>query len=159
MDNVNSFLMDWAIRYIENKDAIKKEIVNVERSKEGFDFIVHYKDRVKYFIIMSTLVNYILGRIKNDGALGVIVLNNLTNIRFVVSEWKRLTDFKFLSIYFINPFSTSDKVWIINPYTHDRICDKASLESGLKSMAEMVEPIGVEELARRVKLLRGESGL
>ena len=58
-----------------------------------------------------------------------------------------------------NVNSFSDKAWIISPYIHDKICDKAALEVGLKSMAEMVEIIGLEELNKKVKLLRGVSGL
>ena len=76
-----------------------------------------------------------------------------------MSNWKRLVDLKFLNIYFVNPFSGSEKVWIINPYIHDRICDKSSLELGIESMAEMVEIIGLEELNNKIKLLKEESGL
>ena len=159
MDNAASYLVDWGIRFLENKDSIKKEIVNIEKNISGFDFIVHYKDKVKYFIVMPILENDIFSEIKNDAAFGAFTLNNLANIRFVISEWEKLTNFKFLSIYFANPFSNSDKIWIINPYVHDRICDKSSLELGLRSMAEMVEHLGVEELNNKVKLLGGESGL
>ena len=72
------------------------------------------------------------------------------NIGFVVSNWEKLTSFKFLNIHFVNPFSNSDKVWTISPYIHEKVCDKLSLESGLKSMAEMVGTISVEELNKRL---------
>jgi len=49
-------------------------------------------------------------------------------------------------------------VWTINPYIHDRVCDKASLELGLRFMAEMVNPIGMDELNNKVKSLRKEFG-
>lgn len=159
MDKVNSFLVDWSIRFLENKDAIKKEIVNIEKNKEGFDFVVHYKDKAKYFIITPMLENNIFSRIKNDGHFGIFTLNNMANIRFVVSEWRKLIDFKFLSIYFINPFSNLDKVWTVYPYTHSKICDKSSLGLGLRSMAEMVDMIDIKGLSKKVKLLREESDL
>lgn len=157
MDDVNSYLVEWSIIFLKNKDAIRKEIVKIGKNQEGFDFIINYNDKIKYFIVKPLLENDIFSKV--NGYFGIITMNNPINIRFVVSNWKRLTEFRFLSIYFINPFSTSDMVWTINPHAHDKICDKASLENGLKSLAEMVEPIGVEELSRRVKLLRGESGL
>ena len=159
MNNVNSFLINWSIRFLENKDTIRKEIVSVEKSNDGFDFAVHYKDKVKYFVIMPVLENGIFSKIKDDIYISFITLNNMPNVKFVVNEWENLTKFKFLNIYFVNPFSSSDKVWIICPYVHDKICSKASLELGLKSMAEMVEAIDAEGLSNKIKLLREESGL
>ena len=154
MDNVNCFIVDWSIRFLENKDSVKGEIVNIEKYKEGFDFIINYKDKTKYFIVSLTLEGDIINRIKNDSYYGIFTLNNSTNIRFIVSNWKQLVEFRFLNIYFVNPFSDSDKVWVICPYIHDKICDRTSLESGLKSMAEMVNPLGLEELNNKIKLLR-----
>jgi len=154
MNNVNSFIVDWGIRFLENKDAIKGEIDNIEKNKNGFDFIINCKDKVKYFIISLILEGDIINKIKKESYYGIFTLNNSTNIRFIVSNWKQLVEFRFLNIYFINPFSDSDKVWVICPYIHDKVCDKASLESGFKSMAEMVNPIGLEELNNKIKLPR-----
>ncbi len=159
MVNVSSFLVDWTIRFLENKDAIRKEIVNIEKNVSGFDFTVHYMDKVKYFIIVSILVDRLFNEIKNEDYIGFITLNNLSNIGFTVSNWKRLIGFKSLNIFFVNPFSSLNKVWTINPYTHDKICDKTSLELGLKSIAQEVESIGMEELNNKIKLLKEESAL
>ena len=158
MDNVNSFLFDWAIRFLENKDTIRKEIINIEKNENNSDFIIHYKDKVMYFIIKPILEGNIFSRINVNDSYGIFTLNNAANVRFVVTEWRNLVEFKFLRIYFINPFSSADKVWAISPYIHDRICDKASLELGLKSMAEMVMPIGVEELSNKLRLLKEAPG-
>lgn len=157
MDNINSFLVDWSIRFLENKDVIRKEIINIEKGKRNFS--IHYKDKIGRFFVEPVLGDYIFSKIKNEDYIGFITLNNMANIKFVVSNWTKLIKFKFLSVYFINPFSTSDKVWIIRPYIHDRICDKASLELGLRSMAEMVNTINIEEIGRKIKLLGKESGL
>ena len=150
MNNVNSFLIDWSIRFLENRDTIKGEIINIEKGKNGFDFIINYKDKINYYIIVPILDTGILNKIKDDNHYGIFTLNNMGNIGFVLSNWEKLTSFKFLNIYFVNPFSNSDKVWIISPYIHEKVCDKMSLESGLKSMAEMVETISVEELNKRL---------
>ena len=177
MDNVNSFLVDWSIRFLENKDVIRKEIINIEKDK--CNFTIRYKDKIGRFFVEPVLGDDIFNilknskgisgppkiakrfssEIKNEDYIGFITLNNMANIKFVLSNWAKLIKFEFLSIYFINPFSTSDKVWIIRPYIHDRICDKASLELGLRSMAEMVNTINVEEISRKIKLLGEESGL
>ena len=158
MVDVDSFLIDWCIRFLQNKDSIRKEIINIEKTQQNA-FAIHYKDKVKYFFIAPIINNDAFNNLKMDGLIGIFTLNNPSNIRFVVTEWKKLTEFKFLSIFFINPFSSKDKVWVINPYIHDRICDISSLELGLKSMAEMVVPLGIEELNNKIRRLKEEPAL
>ena len=156
MQDVNSFLADWIIKYLDNKDAIKKDIIKIEKNKEGFDFIVHYKDKLKYFIVKKSLDGVIFNKIKEREFFVIVTLNNISNMSFVVNNWEKFVDFKFLSIYFINPFSNLDKVWVINPYIHDKVCDKNSLYQGLKSMSDMVESIDERELQQKIKLKRKE---
>ena len=153
MNDINSFLIGWSIRFLENKDSIKREIIKIEKNCEGFDFTVNYKDKSKCFIVMPLLEDNIFTKLKEDGYFGVIILNNPANIRFVVSHWDKLVNFRFLSIYFVNPFSESDKAWVIIPNVHDKICDRASLDLGLKSMADMVMFTGIEEVNKRIKFV------
>ena len=158
MDNISSFLVDWCIRFLQNKDSIMNEIISIEKTQQNA-FTIHYKDKVKYFFIAPIINNDAFNNLKMDGLIGIFTLNNPSNIRFIVTEWKNLIEFKFLSICFINPFSAADKIWGISPYIHDRICDKSSLELGLKSMAEMVAPLGIEELNNKVRMLKEEPAL
>ena len=152
MENANSFLRDWAVRFLENKDSVRKEIIKIEKDAEDSDFVVNYKDKVNYFFIRLQIDSGIFAKIIADRNYGIFALNNMSNIRFVASEWKTLSDFKFLSIYFSNPFSSMDKVWTINPHIHNKICDLSSLELGLRAMAELVVPIGIGEFRSNVKL-------
>jgi len=110
MDDTNSFLVEWAIKFLENKDVIRKEIVNIEKNIGEFDLVIHYKDRISYFIVKPILGEDIFNNIKNEQYIGFFILNNPANIKFVVNNWGKLVNFKFLSIYFVNPFSNSDKV-------------------------------------------------
>jgi len=158
MNDVDSFLIDWCIRFLQNKDSIRREIINIEKTQQNA-FAIHYKGKVKYFFIATILNNDIFNNLKMDSFIGIFTLNNPSNIRFIVTEWKKLIEFKFLSIFFINPLSSTEKVWAISPYIHDRICDSSSLELGLKSMAEMVTPLGIEELNNKVRLLKEEPAL
>lgn len=49
MNESNSFLVEWSIRFFENEYSIKKEIVDIEKNKNGFNFIINYKDKIKIF--------------------------------------------------------------------------------------------------------------
>ena len=161
MDEAVPFLKEWFIRFLQNRDLVRKNIVGIG-SEEGFDFKVNYKDKAVNFLIIPILERSILEIINNEsnnGNLGVVALNNFQNIKFLYVNWEKFKGMRFLSLYFVNPFSNADKAWILNPYIHDRICDKNSLEMGLKAMAEMVEPINYEKAMERLRLERQAAGL
>ena len=148
----HSFLVDWTISFIKNKDVISKKIEKIENEKDGFDLYVKYKDREQYFIIAANIIDIdsIIKKINNDFYLSIVTLNSKENFDIVLKNWNKLTNFKFLNIIFANPFSELDKKWIVFPYTHQRICDESSLKTGLKSMFEMVEPIEEGQLIAKI---------
>ena len=152
MDKQHSFLLEWAITFVKNKDIVSKKIEKIENGKDGFDFYVKYKDKEQYFIIAPNISNIdsIIQKLNNNFHFSVITMNSKENLGIVIKNWKRLVDFKFLNIIFVNPFSESDKKWIIFPYTHNKICEASFLEAGLKSMFEMVEPIEEGQLAAKI---------
>ena len=153
MENkVHSFLADWAIRFLKNKDILAKKIEKIERDKGGFDLYVKYKDREQYVIVAPQLkdLDSIIKKISGNSYFSIVTLNSKENFDAVVKSWSRLTGFKFLNIIFVNPFSESDKKWVIFPHTHHKICDEGSLEAGLNSMFVMVEPIEENQLLAKI---------
>ena len=153
MENkAHSFLVEWTIHFIKNKDIISKKIENIENGKDGFDLSVKYKDREQYFTIIPNIVDIdsIIQRISNDYYFSIVTLNSKENFEIILKNWNKLIHFKFLNIIFVNPFSEIDKKWIIFPHTHHKICDESSLENGLKAMFKMVEPIEEKELIVKI---------
>jgi len=151
-DKTYSFLLDWTVKYIKNKDIISKKIEHIENGKDDFDLYVKYKDGEQYFIIIPNIVDIdsIIKKINNNFHFSVVTLNSKENFGTIVKNWNRLISFKFLNIIFVNPFSELDKKWVVFPHTHHKICDEASLENGLKSMFSMVEPIEEQQLAAKI---------
>lgn len=148
----HSFLADWTINFIKNKDIITKKIEQIENGKDGFDLYVKYKDREQYFIIAQNIIdiNLIIQRINNEFYFSIVTLNSKENLETILKSWSKLINFKFLSIIFVNPFSEIDKKWIVFPHTHNKICDESSLKNGLKSMFAMVEPINEEQFIAKI---------
>ena len=148
----HSFLVDWTIDYIKNRDIAAKKIEHIENGKDGFDLYVKYKDREQYFMIIARIedIDSITQRLNNDAYFSIVTLNSKENFNTIVKNWSKLINFKFLNIIFANPFSEIDKKWIIFPHTHHKICDESSLENGLKSMFSMVEPIEEEQLTAKI---------
>ena len=152
MPDVDSFLTEWFIRYIEHRGMVKKDLIKIEKVNVNSEFVAHYKaDKIKHFLIRVSLEIDMLNKIDPNENFGLVTINNTANIKCLIHNWKKFADLKLLSIYFINPFSKSDRIWTIIPYVHDRICDKNSLELGLKSMSEMVEIIDGDILEKRIK--------
>ena len=153
MESAHSFLVRWTLDFLKNRDILTKKIVSIENNKDGFDMHIKYKDRDQYVIVIPQLndIGAMIGKISNDSYFTIVALNSGENFEALLKSWKRLIDFKFLNIIFVNPFSGLDKKWIVFPYTHHRVCDESSLELGLKSMFDMVEPIEEEQLASKIK--------
>lgn len=153
MENkAHSFLLEWTINFVKNKDIVSKKIESIENGKNGFDMHVRYRDREQYFIIVPKIANFdsIIQKIDNEHYFSIVTLNSRENFNIILENWNRLTSFKFLNIIFVNPFSELDKKWIIFPHTHHRICDDSSLETGLKTMFNTVEPIEEEQLVAKI---------
>ena len=148
-----SFLADWTVNFIKNKDIISKKIQNIENGRNGFDLHVKYRDREQYFIIAPNISNIdsIIQKIDNNAHYTIVTLNSKENFDVLLKSWHRLVSFKFLNIIFVNPFSELDKKWVVFPYTHHRVCDESSLENGLKAMFGMVEPIEEGQLMERLQ--------
>jgi len=150
MDKMHSFLLEWAINYVKNKDLLAKSIESVEKNKEGF--LVKFKDRKKMFIVDPFIedINEVMEKINEEEYFSLVVFNTKENFKVVVEGWNRLIEFKKLSIYFVNPFSQLDKKWIICPYTHHQVGSASSLELGLKTMFDMVGSLNKKELEKRL---------
>src|SRR3990167_669018 len=98
-DKSHSFLVDWTVNFIKNKDIIAKKIEHIENGKDGFDLYVRYKDREQYFIITPKIsdIDLILQKINNNSYFSIVTLNSKENFDIVLKNWNRLISFKFLN--------------------------------------------------------------
>ena len=151
-DKLHSFLVNWTINFVKNRDILSKKIEHIENGRDGFDLYVKYKDKEQYFIIIADIahIDAIIQRMNSNSHFSIVTLNSKDNFGILLKNWDKLIDYKFLSIIFINPFSKIDKKWIVFPHTHQKISDASSLKNGLKSMFEMVEPIEEGQLAEKI---------
>ena len=150
--DAHTYLIDWAVNFYRNKDAFTKKIVSIEKNRNGFDVCIKYKDKEQYVIAMAAFnADVLIQKLSGDKSYSAVMLNSSENFREMIKNWKKLAEFRFLSIVFCNPFSQTDKKWTIYPHTHDKIGDHSSLELGLKSMFDMVEPINEQQLNSKIK--------
>lgn len=153
IDKLISFLVDWVEKYVRNKDLVNKALREITHSYDEIDAKFEHKEHK--FIIIPDIddVNAVLKRLSQvkDKHLTLITLNSQSNLDLLIKYWHEFVDLgqKF-SIFFINPFSKTDRVWIIYPYIHQRIADEESLALGLRAMFEVVEPITANEANRIV---------
>lgn len=141
-------MVDWTETYLKNRDLMLRKIVKIE--KKDNSLYVKFKDKEQTFLIFPVMKDFDMASLKNLQNPTFVMLNNDANISWTVKNWAKLIQVKTLSIYFVNPFSEGDKRWIIFPHTHHQITEPEALELGLKSMAEVVSSISLEELKNKI---------
>jgi len=151
IDKTISYLKEWIHRYLVNKDLIQRKIETMDDSEED-TIIVHLHEGKKHpHLIVPFMVDIdaALARLKDHELCSLVVYNSRQNLDAVIKSWDKLIKFKrHFSIYFVNPFSKLDKRWVIFPYTHNLITDRAGLKPGLETLFAAVEPITKEEVER-----------
>jgi hypothetical protein len=131
--DIASQLKEWAQIYLKSRDILQKSITGFENLNG--DFVVHKTSGdVPFFIRPELKDSDVFERI--TGSAGLVVLNTRKNVDFVVSNWDKLSRLQGLCIYFVNPV-VNDK-WLLYPFTHNQITEKASLKRGLESLFSMV---------------------
>jgi len=143
MEKAEEFLAGWTENYLKNRDLILRRIEKLSRQKEKIE--VKYKDRQHTYLIEPFLEENILKKL-SDSHQTIVCFNTKENIEFALKHWEELIKHAYLSIFFVNPFSKTEKIWIIYPQTHHGISDKATLNQGIYSLAEQVESTAKKEI-------------
>src|SRR5689334_20068596 len=127
-------LSTWTINYVKNKDlTFRKLVKHTEYPKDAY-IEFEFKDKKVAYFISEKLNDKILDEIKGHENKIITCYNTEENFKFLIHNWKKLSEYRNLSILFVN-LKINDK-WIINPHTHSMIADSASIESGLRTMFE-----------------------
>jgi hypothetical protein len=145
MDKIKEYLLNWTETYFRSRDAFHRNINSMK--KEEKNIVIEFKDKKERIYAAASL-----DEIKSEDItqnISIVTLNNRKNVEFLNENWSKYKDFS-IKIYFINPFSTTDIKWIINPHIHSKICDESSLKAGLIAMFETVEPLTKEILEKKI---------
>lgn len=127
-------LKEWTEIFLRSRDVIQKSIVSIEHLNG--DFIVHKSSGDVLFLIRPEFedVDEVVEKCKSNS--GLVVLNTKENVDALISGWDKLSRLKGLCVYFVNP--KLNEKWLIYPYTHDQITERAALKTGLHSLFSMV---------------------
>ena len=70
----------------------------------------------------------------------LVVYNTKENIDFLVKNWDALSKFsRDFSMFFVNPFSRTEKRWAIYPMSHELIVEKKDLKRSIDVISSNVE--------------------
>jgi hypothetical protein len=145
-DKARKFMLEWAEQYYRSRDAFSKKILSID-NLDG-KLVVNFKENKETILSVPDLEQ--TKEVAFEQNTSIVTLNNRKNIYCLHSNWQKLSQNNSLKIYFINPFSTTDKKWIINPFVHSRICDESTLRTGLIAMFETVEPLTIDILEKKL---------
>lgn len=130
-------LKEWIKEFIKHKDIFTHSIVEIKDINE--DFLVKYKDKEIFFYVSNDL-SVAIRRMQNS-IISIATLNTKENFNILIQNWHTLAQNETLTIYFVNPKSTTDKKWIIRPAIHNKIADEDTLKIGLEAMFNTVEKV------------------
>jgi len=150
VDKLTNYLVEWTELFVKHRDIVARKIVSIK--KEGNRVKVEYKDKKALFLACPSLkdIDMIKSEVKEDIFVSVVTFNSEKSLKFLTDNWNEFSGNCRLSFYFINPFSKLDTKWIICPYTHAKICDPSSLKTGLKSMFEGVDAVGLKDIEKKI---------
>ena len=149
---LNDYLIQWTYDFMKNKDIITKNIEKIDKQKNGCDVWIKYKDKELYCWVKPFLENVeeFLSGLSKEKHHCLVVYNTNENFVLLKKFWRTFVNIPNLRIYFVNPFSSIAKKWIIAPATHELICDDENLMSGLDSLFEGVEITTKDALERNI---------
>jgi hypothetical protein len=136
---------------------ILKRIINVDQKKEEDVIIANLTDGSKQAYLVEPFLdskdlNSLTEKLKPYEACSLVVYNTKANFDIVLKNWDKLAKFKKnFSINFINPFSRSEKRWVIYPMTHELITDKSKIGPSLKIFFSNVDSASKEEIEKILK--------
>lgn len=138
-DRLFQELKDWLVMFVRHRDLFKKSILNIK--EEGRFVILETKNGVQYYAVLPKIedIGWLLSDYQSK-TISLVVYNTMDNLNAVLKYWDELARLPMLAIYFVNPNSSTDKKWIIYPFTHSKISEEASLKQGLLTLFEGVEP-------------------
>jgi len=134
-------LVEWVVNYVKSRDAFVKRIVNIDVNSATITLTYPDKRQVYFALGSFQGSDRCLACIKPEPDYVLVVLNTEQNLEALIKSWDTLCKVKNLTIMFINPDSEIDEKWVVKPYVHNQVTEKASLKTGLRSMFETVSPI------------------
>ena len=133
-------LKEWIIHFLKHKDILTKNISSIEEHSSGFDLLFKRKTEDQYVLIRERLdnIDQVINLISDKNVV-LVIANSRNNVDSLISNWIKLIKFQKLVIFFVNPNSSTDKKWIIYPFTHNIIVDRPALRRGIESLFETVQ--------------------
>jgi hypothetical protein len=129
-------LKEWIIEYVKNRDVFRKSIKSIEDN--GSDVVITYKSTIEHCVISPVLAD-VLSDLDDKKNMVVVTSNKKENLKTLIDSWQTLINFPSLTIYFVNPKSTTEQKWVIRPHLHNKVADDDALKPGLQSIFSTVE--------------------
>lgn len=145
--DVLPYLRQWMKHYLQHKDMIRKSILDMKDDPAGL--LLTTKDGEKKIVIQPILKDVkplVVEAAKKP--ITVVVCNCKENLDSFRKQWDSLAAVHQIEFMFVNPLSKTEKKWIIRPFIHNRIADTASLQLGLQSLFDTVDPLTSQDVEK-----------
>ncbi|PIN77600.1 hypothetical protein COV16_06685 [Candidatus Woesearchaeota archaeon CG10_big_fil_rev_8_21_14_0_10_34_8] len=140
-------LLEWTLTFAKHRHMMKGELVKAEQK----DSIIHVacKNNKSHDYFVSENLDHLNKLLESasksdkdsDYNVHLVCYNTKANFKELLNLWQKFITHQRLTVYFVNPDSSTETKWIVKPWLHNRISDPASLETGLKSLFDTVEHV------------------
>lgn len=128
-------LYDWFLHYLKQKDLHFGHIKEIKPVKKDFFFVLKVKkgeDSHEFGYVNSDAaknpeIDEIISVFEDEKSKHanlqfsyIALFNTDENLKYLNAAWEKLLKFKFLKVYFVNPYSDL-RIWALNPYSHNFI--------------------------------------
>ena len=147
-ERLTTHLLQWMERYLRNKDLVHKRIKTLE--VQGDTLTVAYADHTHQFRILTTLpaAQEATAPLTDAAHCSIVTYHTMENFNALIRDWEHYAKFKrHFSLYFVNPFSRQDKLWVLYPASHHAISEDSNRKAGLNSIASVVDTTSLDELS------------
>ncbi len=149
-DDAVKYLVEWAEVYARYKGIYSEKIADITHA--WGEVRVKVGESVESYHIMpfSLDVSSIDQKCKNADRVFIVMLNLQETLDQLIEAWPKLIQHHNLRVVMVNPFSKTERRWVICPAVHHSFTEPATLRKGLKALFKTVEPLTKEKVLKRI---------
>ncbi len=128
-------LLDWTLRYIKYKDAVKRSILKITEKSKNEIQVKEKSGKELLYVCFNEMDSVDISKFSDEK---IVCLNTKENIDWLIKKWGDVVKTK-VTFIFVNPERSAS--WAINPALHNAITDKSALKTGIYTLFDSIPEV------------------
>lgn len=149
-DDAVKYLAEWVEVYARYKGIYSEKISEVTHSQGEVRVKIGASVESYHIMPFSLDVTNIDQSCTSADRVFLVMFNIQETLDQLIEVWPKLIQHHNLRVVMVNPFSKTERRWVICPAVHHTFTDPAALEKGLKALFKTVEPLTKEKALKKI---------